>query len=359
MIRDWVLAETAGAQAKTKAGAPPPHYDGRRFRNPDGPAGHGLLGQLKWAALRQRRPWPKRLPNAVWGPLPARLPPGALAATFINQSTFLLQLDGINLLTDPVYSERVGPLNLAGPRRVRPPGVPFEALPPIRCVLVSHNHYDHLDLPTLKRLGRTWAPLIITGLGNGPLLRRHGLQQVVELDWWQEQAVWPGLRVVYVPAQHFSCRGLHDRDRALWGGFVIEGVGRRVYFAGDSGYAGHFKEIGRRYGPMDLALLPIGSYEPRWFMRKAHIDPAEAVRAHLDVRARLSLAMHFGTFRIADEGLEDPIRALRQALELGRVPPEQFRVPEFGQTILLPPDCQGTEAAAGPLRKASFDPADK
>lgn len=337
MISDRVLPQPAGPGSRAKSGLSLPHYDGRRFRNPNGPAGHGLLGQLKWAALRQRRPWPKRLSNAVWGPLPAHLPPGALAATFINQSTFLLQLDGVNLLTDPVYSERVGPLNLAGPRRVRPPGVPFEALPPIHCVLVSHNHYDHLDLPTLKRLGHRWAPVILTGLGNGRLLRRHGLHPVVELDWWQEHRVGPGLRVVYVPAQHFSCRGLHDRDRALWGGFVVEAVGRRIYFAGDSGYADHFKEIGRRYGPMDLALLPIGSYEPRWFMHKAHIDPAEAVRAHLDVQARLSLAMHFGTFRVADEGVEEPICALRQALAFYRVPPDQFRVPQFGQTIVLPP----------------------
>lgn len=331
-------AEPAGwAWLGVQAGQTPPHHRGLRFRNPNGPAGRGLLDQLRWVASRQRRPWPKRLSNPAWGPLPSCLPAGALAATFINQSTFLLQVNGINLLTDPVYSDRVGPFNLAGPRRVRPPGVPLEALPPIQCVLVSHNHYDHLDLPTLKRLAGRWAPLIVTGLGNGRLLRRHGVQAVVELDWWQAHVVWPGVRVVYVPAQHFSCRGLHDRDRALWGGFVVEAGGRRIYFAGDSGYAGHFREIGRRYGPVDLALLPIGAYEPRWFMHKAHIDPAEAVRAHLDVRARLSLAMHFGTFRITDEGIEDPIHALRQALEAYGVPPEQFRVPQFGQTIFLAP----------------------
>jgi L-ascorbate metabolism protein UlaG (beta-lactamase superfamily) len=336
MISGLSWANKLLAGPKAHADPPPPHHHGKRFRNPAGPAGRGLMQQLKWAVSRRRKPWPKQLANPPWEPPPRHLSPGTIAATFINQSTFLLQVDGLNLLTDPVYSERVGPWNLGGPRRVRPPGVPLEALPPIHCVLLSHNHYDHLDLPTLKRLSRLWAPLIVTGLRNSALLSRHGLQRVIELDWWQTHWVSPSLQVTYVPAQHFSCRSLHDRDRALWGGFLAEASRCRIYFAGDTGYAAHFKEIGRRFGPIDLALMPIGAYQPRWFMHKAHMNPDEAVRAHLDVRARLSLAMHFGTFRITDEGIDDPIHALDLARRAHGVAPEQFRVPEFGQTILVP-----------------------
>lgn len=313
----------------------PVHHHGKRFRNPGGAAGRGLVDLLKWAASRAKKRWPKRLAGSHQSQLPAALPPDAVAATFINQSSFLLQLGGVNLLTDPVYSERVGPMSLGGPKRVRPPGVPFDALPHIDCVLLSHNHYDHLDLPTMKRLARRFHPLVITGLRNGPLLRRGGVEHVVELDWWESYHFGGKLHITFVPAQHFSARGIHDRDRTLWGGFVVRAGSRRIYFAGDSGYAGHFKEIGKQAGPFDLALIPIGAYEPRWFMHKMHVNPDEAVKAHLDVKSRLSVAMHFGTFQLTDEGIDDPIHALRDALKHHRVPAEHFLVPEFGQTIII------------------------
>jgi len=314
----------------------PAHHHGRRFRNPSGATGRQLMDLLKWAASREKTRWPHRRDNTHRPQLPTHLPGDAIAATFLNQSSFLLQVGGFNLLTDPVYSDRVGPMNLGGPKRVRAPGVPFEALPPIDCVLVSHNHYDHLDLPTLRRLARAGAPQVVTGLRNGPLLRRTGLRHVVELDWWESYHFGSKLHLTFVPAQHFSSRGIHDRDRTLWGGFVIRVGSRRIYFAGDSGYGDHFQEIGRHAGPFDLALIPIGAYEPRWFMHKMHVNPDEAVRAHLDVKARHSLAMHFGTFQLTDEGIDDPIHALGEALQRHRVPPETFLVPEFGQTIVVP-----------------------
>jgi L-ascorbate metabolism protein UlaG (beta-lactamase superfamily) len=316
---------------------PPAHHHGRRFRNPGGPAGRGLVDLLKWAASRAKKRWPRRVENSHSPQVPTGLSPEAIAATFINQSSFLLQAGGFNLLTDPVYSRRVGPLNLGGPKRVRAPGVPFHALPKIDCVLLSHNHYDHLDLPTVRRLARASSPLVITGLRNGPLLRRSGVRHVVELDWWESYLLAGKLQVTFVPAQHFSSRSLHDRDRTLWGGFALQVGSRRIYFAGDSGYADHFKEIGRTTGPFDLALIPIGAYEPRWFMHPMHVNPDEAVKAHLDVKSRLSLAMHFGTFQLTDEGIDDPIHALREALKHHRVPASQFRIPEFGQTIVVPP----------------------
>jgi L-ascorbate metabolism protein UlaG (beta-lactamase superfamily) len=314
----------------------PAHHHGKRFRNPSGAAGRGLKALLLWAASRQRQRWPARVENTHQPAIPGALPRGAIAATFINQSSFLLQLGSFNLLTDPVYSERVGPLNLGGPKRVRAPGVPFDALPRIDGVLLSHNHYDHLDLPTLKRLARAGDPLVVTGLRNGRLLRQHGLRRVIELDWWEGHELGERLSVTFVPAQHFSSRGLHDRDRTLWGGFVLQAGAQRIYFAGDSGYGQHFQEIGRRVGPMDLALIPIGAYEPRWFMHPMHVNPAEAVQAHLDVQSRFSLGMHFGTFQLTDEGIEDPIHALRAALRARGVPVEQFRAPEFGQTVVVP-----------------------
>ena len=257
-----------------------------------------------------------------------------MIATFVGHATFLIQTAGGALLTDPVYSRRVSPLSFAGPRRVRAPGVAFDDLPPVAAVLVSHNHYDHCDLSTLRALERRFAPAFVAPLGNARLLRSAGLRRVEELDWWQQTAVG-SLGIRLTPAQHFSARGPLDRDRALWGGFLIEAGRHRVFFAGDSGYAGHFREIGERSGPIDLALLPIGAYEPRWFMKDVHLNPAEAVQAHLDLGARLSLAMHFGTFQLTPEGIDEPLAGLRHALHAARLPESCFRALDFGESLRL------------------------
>src|SRR5437588_11149750 len=211
----------------------------------------------------------------------------------------------MNILTDPIWSERTSPISSVGPRRHRPPGIRFEDLPPIDLVLVSHNHYDHLDVPTLRRL--SGAP-ILTPLGNAALMRRHGIS-ASELDWWQTKGI-----ATLVPAQHFCSRGLTDRDRNLWGGFVISSPFGNVYFAGDSGSGEHFAQISKRFQPIRLALLPIGAYLPRWFMKPVHIDPAEAVEAHAVLGAATSVAIHFGTFHLGDDGLETPVRDLQRAI---------------------------------------------
>ncbi len=224
-----------------------------------------------------------------------------LRVTFVNHATVLLQIAGVNVLTDPIWSRRASPLPFAGPRRRRPPGIRFVDLPPIDLVLISHNHYDHLDLPTLQALARSHAPRFITTLGNAALLQREGIEPVTEMDWWQEQPLPGGLRLTCVPAQHFSARGLCDRCRTLWCGFVLHGRGGPIYFAGDTGWGSHFSEIARRFGPPRLALLPIGSHLPRWFMRPVHLSPAEAVRAHQVLGAQASMAIHFGTFPMADD----------------------------------------------------------
>jgi L-ascorbate metabolism protein UlaG (beta-lactamase superfamily) len=312
------------------------YFDGRRFCNPAGPAGRGLWHYLRWVASCRRKRWARCDTNGSCE-IPSEVPSGSIAATFINHASFLIQINGFNLLTDPVYSDRVGPWNLGGPRRTRPPGVPFDQLPRIDCVLLSHNHYDHLDIATLRRLQQKSDPLFVTSLGNERFLRRKGFRMVAELDWWEAHAVRETLKVELTPAQHFSSRHCFDRDQTLWGGFSITSGDRRVYFVGDSGYGEHFKEIGARLAPVDLALIPIGAYEPRWFMQYAHVNPDEAVQIHLDVRPRLSVGMHFGTFQLTDEPLDEPPRKLREALQTREVPAENFIVPEFGQTIVLPP----------------------
>jgi L-ascorbate metabolism protein UlaG (beta-lactamase superfamily) len=254
------------------------------------------------------------------------------AVTFVNHATFLLQFAGLNVLTDPIWSERTSPVSWAGPKRVREPGLAFAALPRVDLVLVTHNHYDHLDLPTLRRLHGAHRPLVVTTLGNRPFLAAEGLERVVELDWWQAHEVRPGVKVTVTPAQHFAARGLHDRMDTLWGGFALETPAGKVLFAGDSGYYAGFKEIGRRLGPFDLSFLPIGAYEPRWFMGPVHCDPAEAVQIHADVRARRSLGMHFGCFQLADDGFDQPVTDFLAAREKAAVAPEEFALPEVGET---------------------------
>jgi L-ascorbate metabolism protein UlaG (beta-lactamase superfamily) len=237
------------------------------------------------------------------------------------------------LLTDPIYSWRAGPFNVSGPRRVRAPGVRFEDLPPVSTVLLSHNHYDHCDLRTLRKLAQAFDPTVVTPLGNTRVLRSAGIRRVEELGWWQASETTPG--VTLTPARHFSARTPFDRNRALWGGFVLDTRGMRIYFAGDTAYTDVFSEIPRRLGPVDLALLPIGAYEPRWFMHVVHMNPAEAVQAHLDLGGPESLGMHFGTFQMTAEGIDEPLRELEAARATRGVAPERFRTLEFGESVRL------------------------
>jgi L-ascorbate metabolism protein UlaG (beta-lactamase superfamily) len=282
--------------------------------------------------LERRTPWPARVDE------PLQQPPGldgaAAVITFIGHATFLIQTATGNILTDPIYSERAGPLNVLGPQRVRQPAVPFDDLPPISTVLLSHNHYDHCDLRTLGRLAQRFDPVVVTPLGNGALVRSSGIRQVEELDWWQE-ARTSALPVTLTPAQHFSARGPLDRNRALWGGFMLAASGARIFFAGDTAYASFFRDVRLRLGPIGLALLPIGAYEPRWFMQSVHMNPAEAVQAHLDLEASESVGMHFGTFQLTTEGIDDPLRELDDACRAKNIPRSRFRTLRFGESVRL------------------------
>ncbi len=312
------------------------HFDGRRFRNQEQAEEHGFLDMLRWMTSREAGPW-REFTDAPPGPSPPRrVGPGELRVTFVNHSTVLVQQDGVNVLTDPVWSDRVGPVSWAGAKRHRPPGIRFEDLPPIDVVLVSHNHYDHLDLPTLQRLVARDRPRILTGLGNRHLLVDHGIgAAAVELDWWQSLAIG-GLRFTAVPAAHWSNRGLADRRATLWCGFVIEGPAGRVFFAGDTGHGPHFAQIRERLGAPRLSLLPIGAYRPRWFMKRLHLDPADALLAHRELSSATSVGIHFGTFSLADDGGHEPVETLRRLLDEAGDDAPRFWALANGEGRLVP-----------------------
>ena len=258
------------------------------------------------------------------------------AITFVNHSTVLIQIAGLNILTDPVWSERVGPFSWAGPERAVQPGIPFEQLPPIDVVVVSHNHYDHLDVPTLQRLSRRDAPRVFVPLGDEAWLRDEGVNNVTELDWWDEAQLDTQTRLVFTPARHNSGRGLTDSDRSLWGSFLVRRGTSSIYFAGDTGYAEHFAEVRRRYGSVDVALLPIGAYQPRDFTQSFHMDPSEAVQARRDLDARHAVAVHFGCFQLTAEDFHQPPDDLVAAIRAAGESVRQFRALPEGQTHLYP-----------------------
>jgi L-ascorbate metabolism protein UlaG (beta-lactamase superfamily) len=314
------------------------------FHNVSGREKHGLGSLVRWLLTRSRGPWPTHVEDVPVAPPLARVDDGSIRATVIGHATVLVQVAGLNILTDPVLSARIGPTPWLGPRRVRPPAVPFEAIPAIDIVLLSHDHYDHLDRPTLRQLVVRDDPKILTGLRVGA---RVPSANVVELDWWQGHAIRDGVTATCVPAEHFSGRGLFDRDKTLWGGFVLETPHGRVYFAGDTAAGWHFRAIRERFGPMTLSLLPIGAYAPRWFMERVHMDPDEALQASLTLESQTTLAIHFATFNLADDAYDAPTHALARAVtHLAEAPPgSDFRVLPFGEAAIVRPG-EGQEAAA-------------
>lgn len=266
---------------------------------------------------------------------PDRVEDGELLVTWVNHSTLLVQMDGYNFLTDPVWSDCVGPFRLFSVCRYHPPGIPFEQLPEIDAVIVSHAHYDHLDLPTLQRLYEEHDPLFITALGNGELIEQTGSDRIRELDWWQSVAVPGGAEIVAVPARHWSRRGLVDTNRRLWMGAVIKTGNTAAYFAGDTGYGDFLEEIRDRFSPIDLALLPIGDHQPRWLVNGRHMNPEEAVQASQLLGAKTSIGMHFYTFKLSYGDRTAPLDDLRLALQKRNLPEDRFIAPVIGKTYRL------------------------
>jgi N-acyl-phosphatidylethanolamine-hydrolysing phospholipase D len=270
-----------------------------------------------------------------------RAPADQTRITWIGQSGFLLQVAGVNILTDPLFSRRASPFQFAGPARITDPGIAFDALPDIDVVILSHDHYDHLDAPTIARLHRRFGDAIrwVAPLGHAAWLERRGIRNVIELDWWERRSVdtrGGRIDVTATPAQHWTQRVLFSMRQRLWASFVIDAGDERIFFCGDSGYFHGFKAIGERFAPFSVALMPIGAYDPRWFMKPAHMNPEEAVQAWIDLGGTGAfVAMHWGTFRLTDEPpLEPPVRA-RAAWLAHALDPATLYIPAHGQTLFL------------------------
>ena len=298
------------------------HHNGEQFFNEiEKPEGRSRWSLFKWLATRKSSTWNINIAKeaadfyATKLALPQNRPHADAndwQVWFVNHATVLLQIGPYNLLTDPVWAEHLGPRQGHGPKRVIPAGIALEDLPQIHAVLLSHNHYDHMDLASLRWLYQKFAMPIYTGLGNGYYLPKEF--HIIEMDWWQS-ALLKELKIVYTPAQHGSGRGLRDQNAALWGGFSIVSEHGHLFFAGDTGYAPHFKEIHKRFGAPRIALIPIGAYEPRALMRYMHMNPQDAFQAHLDLQAKRSLAIHYRTFQLTDESREQPELDLQKAMK--------------------------------------------
>lgn len=313
-----------------------PHFNGQRFFNPWEREERNQAALLKWILSRDNRTWPENLPNQSFAAPSARFSNdlSQWKMWFVGHATVLLQIGAYNFLTDPVWAERCSPFKYAGPKRVRAAGIALEDLPPIDAILLSHNHYDHLDTASLLWLHKHHQTPIITGLGNGVYLEQYGFK-VIELDWWQSYRFAEGVEIHYLPAKHFSGRGVRDRNAALWGSLSVVTPHGHAYFAGDTGYAPHFKEIKQCLGAPRVALLPIGAYEPRELMRQVHMNPWDAVHAHQDLTAQKTISIHFNTFQLTDESIDAPALAIKQALLKRGVPEQDFVVMLEGEGMVV------------------------
>jgi L-ascorbate metabolism protein UlaG (beta-lactamase superfamily) len=316
------------------------HFNGERFFDPNGAPPRGRRELNRWLIDRYwrgtRAKWPAWAPSPYSDRPPPRFESAAWRVSYVGHASFLVQTAGLNILLDPVWSMRASPFRHVGPKRVNDPGIAFPDLPPIDVVLVSHAHYDHLDVATLSRLAATHRPQIITPLGNDAIMGAHDKAIAARAyDWHDRVEIGRDAAVTLVPTRHWSARSLSDRNMSLWASFVIEAPAGRIYFVGDSSYGdgSHFRDARERYGPFRLALLPIGAYEPRWFMADQHMNPAEAVQAFIDCAAERALGHHYGTFQLTDEAIDAPLLALAEALGEAKIPTERFGTLRPGQYL--------------------------
>lgn len=324
--------------SKTYTGPITDHFDGKRFYDPDGVAPKSLSHVLRWQfdRRRERATWPAWAPSPHTDTPPARVVGDKVRLSFIGHASWLIQTGGLNILVDPVWSERVSPFSFAGPKRHNDPGIAFDALPAIDIVLVSHGHYDHLDIATLSKLTARFAPRVVTPLGNDfAMAAKIPKIRAEAYDWHDRVTFNDRVAVTLVPTRHWSARGVFDRNMALWASFVLETPAGRIYVVCDSGYGSgaHFRRVAEAHAPLKLAILPIGAYEPRWFMQDQHMNPADAVKALADCGAEAALAHHHGTFQLTDEAIDAPVHALHAALDDAGIPRERFAVLKPGQVV--------------------------
>ncbi len=316
-------------------GTPSDHFDGSRFFMEDND--HGFIDMVKWIWEMETVEWPEWIEDPEQPPPPLTVGHGQLRVTYINHATVLLQMDGINILTDPIWSLRAGPFSWLGAKRIRNPGIPFDRLPKIDLVLISHDHYDHLDIPTLKIIDERDQPMVVCGLGLESYLKKKGILRVHELDWWQSIPVKDHtLTVTFVPAKHSSGRWPFMANKTLWGGYVISSDEGHIYFAGDSGYGEFIEQIANRYERFRLTILPMGNYEKRWFMKNQHMNPEDAVKAHLVLNSSQSMGIHYATFAEHPEQTVDAHETdLSNALLKHKVNPSRFWILGFGENRVV------------------------
>ncbi|MBA3816367.1 MAG: MBL fold metallo-hydrolase [Parachlamydiaceae bacterium] len=314
------------------------HFDGMRFFNPWKPQHNSFMDFIRWRLISKRKGWSQVRQNQLFDLPPQRVEGDLLRVSFVGHSTMLIQTQGLNIITDPIWSKRTSPFKYLGPSRYSDPGVVFENLPPIDIILISHNHYDHLDIASICKIWNRDRPRIITPLGNDVCIHSKDNSIKVEvLDWYHEISIDENVKIHLMPSQHWSRRGLNDKNKALWGAFVIETTQGNIFFCGDSGYEKSlFSNILERFGSFRFAMLPIGAYEPRWFMKYAHMNPEEAVLAYKDLQEPFTAAIHFETFRLADEGFDDPRNHIRDACIVHKVDLNKFRALKVGESWMVP-----------------------
>jgi L-ascorbate metabolism protein UlaG (beta-lactamase superfamily) len=324
------------SRMKTYAGPPSDHFDGTYFFDPDGAPPKQLWEVLRWQLTKKSAKWPEKAPSGHSDLPPAQVTGDKVRFSYVGHASWLIQAGGLNLLIDPVWSDRCSPFTFAGPKRVNDPGIAFDKLPTIDAVLVSHGHYDHLDIATLSKLAAKFSPRVITPLGNDATMKAYDSAIRVEgYDWGDRVELGNGVAVTLVATRHWTARGLFDRNKALWASFVLETPAGKIYIVCDSGYGDgkHFRRVREAHGPLRAAILPIGAYEPRWFMRDQHMNPQDAVKALADCGAALALAHHHGTFQLTDEAIDAPVKDLAVALDAAEVPREKFVALKPGQVF--------------------------
>lgn len=316
------------------------HFDGVHFFNRKDKHVTSFSDFLKWRVLEKKEVWPDNYPSpySKVSPDPS-LPHDEITVTMVGHATLLIQMVGLNILTDPVYSERVSPIDYVGPKRHNSPGIQFEALPKIDVILITHNHYDHLDLETLNKLVSRDSPKIYTPLGNDTIIKKAiGTSDIQSGDWGDEFKFNADLKVHFEPCQHWSARGVNDRRMALWAGFVLESDNHKVYHIGDTGFGNgeNYRDVAKKHGVVDVAILPIGAYEPRWFMKSSHQNPQEALTGLQLCKARYGLGHHWGTFQLTNEAVDAPKQALDAALKQQALDQDRFIALRPGQVWKLP-----------------------
>ncbi len=343
VIPFFIFLLSGAALEQSKEVSPlPPHHTSKGFQNPYRPSERGFGDFLRWRFGLGPNETPPIPPEEVSNYRPEVAQPAIslikqpdsnhVQITWIGHSTFLIQTEGINILTDPLFSDYCGPNSLLRVKRVAAPGVPFEQLPSIHAVLISHNHFVHLVSKTVERLSKGVTYFVPLGIARW--FEKKKMKNVIEMDWWQSSSL-RGLKVHSVPIQHFSNRTLFDRNETLWSGWIIESESNKIFFAGDTGYSPVFKEIGDRFGPLQVSIIPIGAYRPRWFMSPVHVDPPEAIQILRDTGSNRAIAGHWGTFRLADEPLGEPPVYLRKAMRENGIHEGQLIIMKFGETLRL------------------------